>query len=153
MKELEHTKEPWTESTCILIPAGTSMRPLPSDFHAMSVENYHRAIECVNAFAGIDEPSDFPILGLVAENAELKKKLHSLSESHKREVEALERKAWECSVEMMEQSDLAYSKEVPSASILTAYKRNGEGRAWKNASYKLRKAFGFPKSETPEKFK
>lgn len=125
------------------------MRPLPSDFHAMSVENYHRAIECVNAFAGIDEPSDFPILGLVAENAELKKKLHSLSESHKREVEELERKAWECSVEMMEQA----SHCMKEAENYRDRRYLGISSAYTGCAGKLREAFGFPKSETPEKFK
>ncbi len=118
-------------------------------------ETWLRRIKTLNEEIGKEEPGTEKMIRLIAKRSVYQYELGTLDQleaTHQSEIHDLERKAWECSVEMMEQSDLAYSKEVGSASILTAYKRNGEGHAWKNASRKLRKAFGFPKSETPEKF-
>lgn len=73
--------------------------------------------------------------------------LESLQSEHKAEIEALERKAWECSVEMMETG----RAHAPSSDA-SAWHR-GVFAGFKCAAYELREAFGFPKSETPEKVK
>lgn len=67
-------------------------------------------------------------------------------------LEELERKAWECSVEMMEQATFN-SEAAESGNVTRPERYNGLASGWKYAAYKLREAFGFPKSETPEKFK
>jgi rubrerythrin len=67
-------------------------------------------------------------------------------------VEELERKAWECSVEMMEQATFN-SEAAESGNVTRPERYNGLASGWKYAAYKLREAFDFPKSETPEKFK
>jgi hypothetical protein len=77
------------------------------------------------------------------------KELQTLQSEHKAEIEAIERKAWECSVEMMEHSRV--NSEAAEMARPERYK--GLASGWKYAAYKLREAFGFPKSETPEKFK
>lgn len=80
------------------------------------------------------------------------KELQTLQSEHKAAIEALERKAWECSVEMMDAS-FFNTETADDPKCTRKDRRNGMASGWKYAAYKLREAFGFPKSETPEKFK
>lgn len=67
-------------------------------------------------------------------------------------LEELERKAWECSVEMMDES-FKNSEKSDNPECARKERYNGLAAGYKYAAYKLRASFGFPKSETPEKFK
>lgn len=78
--------------------------------------------------------------------------LKYLTSSHREEIEALERKAWECSVEMMDES-FKNSEMAEDPKCTRKDKYNGLASAWKYAAYKLREVFDFPKSETPDRFK
>lgn len=57
---LNYTKEPWSLETHQLIEAGfyNSMFP-ESDGYELSIEDFERASECVNALAGIEDVEAF----------------------------------------------------------------------------------------------
>jgi hypothetical protein len=79
MSTSKYTSEPWH----VCVNAKRHTFSINNPFAQLVADdlneaNAARIVECVNAFAGVENPADFPILGLVAENREFERELRDL---------------------------------------------------------------------------
>jgi hypothetical protein len=113
-------------------------------------ETWLRRIKTLNEEIGKEEPGTEKMIRLIAKRSVYQYELVTLDQleaTHQSEIHDLERKAWECSENLILghiakelKDEIEIGRQVNLAKTIMKSLRIGE-------------AFGFPKSETPDRFK